>query len=326
MSYSKENRIPLISIVIPVYNSLNIIDKCLESLESQTSRNFEVIFIDDCSKGNNYEELKKKLNNYSFVYQIHQNIKNSGPGFTRNNGIKLSKGSYIVFIDSDDYVSSNFIEIIEKNIDEESPDVIIFDYYIEKNNKLNKTDGLPLKQGRISKLDALALSKGACWGKVYKKNIIIENSIEFPNLIRSEDLAFCKAFISKCDRIYYLKEYLYYYIENKHSIMHTMSTMNISNNIKAFEYIRKNTENNEAIEMIFIREYLYLIVQIMILKNNSTKEIKKFISQCNNEYNKWYKNKYIKFQPTYMRLILILIRRRIILPIRIIFKLKNQEI
>ena len=108
--------------------------------------------------------------------------------------------------------------------------------------------------------------------------------------------------------------------------MHTMSTMNISNNIKAFEYIRKNTENNEAIEMIFIREYLYLIVQIMILKNNSTKEIKKFISQCNNEYNKWYKNKYIKFQPTYMRLILILIRRRIILPIRIIFKLKNQEI
>ena len=170
MSYSKENRIPLISIVIPVYNSFNIIDKCLESLENQTSRNFEVIFIDDCSKGNDYEELKKKLNNYSFVYQIHQNIKNSGPGFTRNNGIKLSKGSYIVFIDSDDYVSSNFIEIIEKNINEESPDVIIFDYYIEKNNKLNKTDGLPLKQGRISKLDALALSKGACWGKVYKKN------------------------------------------------------------------------------------------------------------------------------------------------------------
>ena len=118
-------------------------------------------------------------------------------------------------------------------------------------------------------------------------------------------------------------EYLYYYIENKQSIMHTMSTMNISNNIKAFEYIRKNTENNEAIEMIFIREYLYLIVQIMILKNNSTKEIKKFISQCYNEYNKWYKNKYIKFQPTYMRLILILIRSRIILPIRIIFKLKN---
>lgn len=320
----EDDDIPLISIIIPIYNSYKLIGRCLKSLENQTNKNFEVIFIDDCSTDNSYENLKEKLREFSFDYQIHRNHKNSGPGISRNNGIENSRAKYLTFIDSDDYVSETFIEKIENIIKENNPDAIIVDFYREINNKYNVRDSLPLKENNIlTTMDTLALSKGMCWGKVYKKSIIDSNNITFPSLIRSEDLAFSKVYLSKCKEVYYLREPLYYYVDNNQSIMHTKSTMDISNNIKAFEYIEKNVKKNQAVEMIFIREYLYLIVQNMILQNSSLQEIKRFVDECNNKYPKWFKNCYIKFQPLYVRIILLLIKYKIIFPIKIIFKLKK---
>ena len=77
--------------------------------------------------------------------------------------------------------------------------------------------------------------------------------------MRSEDLAFVKVYLSKCERVYYDKNAYYYYVQHNKSIMHNKKTLNIKNNIEAFNYIKNNTENNDAVEMIFIREYLYLI-------------------------------------------------------------------
>ena len=312
----------LISIVIPIYNSEKFIERCVNSLINQSNSNFEVIFVDDFSKDNSYSLICNMKNNYNFKYKILRNNKNSGPGITRNNGIQNCNGKYITFIDSDDFVSNNFIEELTNIICKKEYDIVIFDYNMI-NKKINRHYGLPFENGEIKVLDTLALSNGMCWGKLYRRDLIVKNNIYFPNLIRSEDLAFCKVFISKCEHVYYLKKPIYNYTINKNSIMRTNTTLDFKNNILAFEYIKNRVKNSEALEIIFIREYLYLVVQIMILKKCKTIQIKKFIDESVKEYKYWEKNKYLKFQPFYVRVLLKFIKYRLIFPLRIIFKLKE---
>lgn len=313
----------LISIIIPVYNSINYIDRCLKCLDEQTSNKFEAIFIDDCSTDNSYEELSKKLKDVKYCYQLLQNEKNMGPGFTRNRGIEESKYDYITFIDSDDYVSEKFVESLENVILSDEPDSILFDYYMVNNE--SKIHRLAINSDKqiLDKEYTLAMCNGMCWGKLFKKDIIIKNNIQFPNIMRSEDLAFVKVYIDKCEKIYYLKEPLYYYINNVKSIMHNPNTLNVNNNIIAFDYINKNIKSSDSLEMIFLREYLYLIVQIMILKKYKTKDIKQFIKDSEIRYKQCYKNIYIKYEPFYFKIILKFIEYKLIFPLRLIFLLKR---
>lgn len=314
---------PLISIVTPVYNSYHLMDNLINSLEKQSCNDFEIIFINDLSTDKSYELLSKRLKNVQFSYKFLSNERNLGPGETRNCGISNSSGDYITFIDSDDYVSEDFIKKIKEKIKISYPDAIIFDYYINNNQKSVYKKSLPLEEKTMNKMDALALCNGMCWGKVFKKKIVVDNNVKFPKLMRSEDLAFVKVAISFCESIVYFNEPLYYYNLVETSIMHTRKTLNNLNNIKAFEYIEDNVTSNEALEMIFIRDYLYIIVQNMIILGGKNNTIKDFIINAEKKYPEWYKNKYLKYQPLYLRLLLRLIKHKNIFLLKLIFKLKK---
>ena len=313
----------LISIITPYYNGKKYLKKFLNNLKNQSSNNFELIIVDDCSKESEYNYLQKTLKNYNFKYYIYRNKNNSGPGVTRNVGIKHANGEYLTFVDSDDNISNDFVAKITDIINNNTLDLIIMDYYAVKENKEKVVKTLPTNDIKLNKDFTLAMSKGMCWSKVYQKKLIIDHKIKFPKLMRSEDLAFVKVYISKCQEIYYLQEALYYYNDNATSIMHRKDTLNINNNIEAYNYIEDNVIKNEALEMVFIREYLYLIVQIMIIKEYSNKDIKEFIHKNLENHLDWSKNKYLKYQPLYLKIILFFIKYKMILPIRLIFKFKR---
>ncbi len=311
-----------LTIITPYYNSLNCIQKLLDSLANQTFQNFELIIIDDYSNKKDYNGLKKLMKNYSFNIKLYRNSKNFGPGYTRNYGIKEAKTPYVTFIDADDYVSNDFVEKIFKVLNEKNYDCLIFDYNIEKKYYGYVVKSLPLKESEPKAIDVLALSNGMCWGKVYKKRIIDKKNIIFPNLMRSEDLAFVKVYLSKCKTIYYLQEPLYNYVQNNNSIMHNAKTLKIDNNKKAYEYIDKNVKKSKAKEMIYLREYIYLIIQNMFRCHYEEKDILLFLEQ-ENLNNDIFKNKYIKYQPLYLRYCLFLIEERKLSILKYIFKLKK---
>ncbi len=313
----------IISTVVTVYNNFDLMSNLLHSFNNQFDKEFEVIFVDDCSTDDSLKKLKSKSKNFKFKYKILKNVSNLGPGVSRNNGISKCSGKYITFIDADDYIPDNFFERILFVIKNNSFDCLIFDYYIEENYKKRYVNSLPINSNDFVSSDAMALSNGMCWGKIYVKDVIISNNILFPDLMRSEDLAFVKIYLSKCKNIKYLHEALYYYVQNSNSIMHNSKTLDVSNNEFAFNYICKYVKKSASLEMIFIREYLYLIVQIMSMKNVSNHDIKEFINRCYSIYPFWYNNAYIKYQPAYLRFILLLIRFRFIFVIKLIFKLKK---
>lgn len=107
----------LISVIIPVYNNENYFERCIKSVIEQTYNNIEIIIINDYSIDNvesiilKYKELDKRIKYY-------KNTKNEGVGYTRNFGISKFTGKYIYFLDSDDYIENNCLEILYKNIKE----------------------------------------------------------------------------------------------------------------------------------------------------------------------------------------------------------------
>ncbi|MCI8778348.1 MAG: glycosyltransferase family 2 protein [Bacilli bacterium] len=98
----------LISIIIPVYNTEDYLDKCLSSIINQTYKNIEIIIIDDGSTDNSKKIIKQYMNKDCRISYYYQN--NSGVAIARNSGIDKAQGDYIAFIDSDDYIDLTFIE------------------------------------------------------------------------------------------------------------------------------------------------------------------------------------------------------------------------
>ena len=316
-----------LSIIVPIYNARKYIEKFLESINNQTSNSFEVVFVDDRSSDDTHEFLKEWLEkNASFDYQLIMNKKNSGPGFSRNKGIELARGDYLSFSDADDYLSCEFVEKSLSLVEKCNVDLIMYDYFMVKDEVLTPQKSCLVNEyGKVSPMDALALSRGMCWARVYKKSIIIENKIKFPNIIRSEDLVFIKKYVSVCKNILYDNAYMYYYVQNRGSIMHSLKTMHVENNVRAFNEIKK-IGNNEAVEMIFIREYLYLNTQIMVMKKYKFNTIRKFIGDSSKMYPQWYKNKYIKYQPFYLKVMFVLVRFRMLILLKLAFLLKEKRV
>lgn len=310
-----------LSIVVPVYNNYDLMDKLLFSLNNQSIFNFEVIFVDDSVNTINYHKLIDKLKKCKFNYQVYKNEKNIGPGLSRNKGIDLAKSNYITFVDADDYIDNVFVERIWNVIKKKHPDMIFFDYYISNNMKIKKA--LLGDMPNMMKSDYLALSNGMCWGKVFKKDIIIKNNIRFLNIKRAEDLAFSKVAIDKSNTFEYIPEPLYYYYLNCGSIMHSKNTVVLSDIEKAIEYINQNIEDSEAFELIYIKDYVYVMIKSMIILNDNTKSIKKTVDKLLMQRPNWYKNKYLHYQPRYLKIIFWLIKNRKIFLIKIIFKLKK---
>ena len=176
-----------LSIIIPTYNRSKYISKCIDSVLSQTYKNIEIIVIDDGSTDNT-EEIIKNFNDKRIKYFKNTN---HGIGYSRNFGLDKATGDYIFFLDSDDYINADTVDNIFKNI--KSNDILIFDYKeifeIDKKEKIN----------RIPVFNAYVLSEhpeliniinlGPC-NKVYKKSLLVDNDIKFPEDIKYEDALF----------------------------------------------------------------------------------------------------------------------------------------
>ena len=121
-----------ISIIIPVYNTEEYIRECLDSVTNQTFKNFECICINDGSADNSLKILEEYAKSDSRFTVINL-PENKGQGCARNEGLKVAKGEYITFIDSDDWVTNDYLEILYKTIEKYNTDFVAANFYIFNN-------------------------------------------------------------------------------------------------------------------------------------------------------------------------------------------------
>lgn len=184
----------LVSIIVPIYNSENYIQRCVKSLINQTMKNIEIILINDGSTDNTLSilnELKKKDSRISVITKH-----NGGVSSARNMGLKYSKGKYITFVDADDWCESNMIEKMYKMAENKKVDIVSCGHSMDdKHGKsfytnVIKYDMHSLDNNEIGKILHYSTISYSI-AKLYKNNIIKDNNIKFnENISMGEDALF----------------------------------------------------------------------------------------------------------------------------------------
>lgn len=229
-----------ISVIMPVYNvEEEYFRTAIESILNQTYTNFEFLIVNDAST-NNAEEIVMSYNDPRIIYL--KEPEHGGQSKARNRAMKVAKGEYIFFADADDWVDTSALEKTYKKSKEQNLDILLFDSteYDNKTGakKLWLTDLKRFPDESVCMdsrhdviLNNLFIINPTCWGKLFRKDFLIENNLFFYEGLIFEDLEYFFRYILEAKRISCLKEELYYYRKNV-----DMSTMS-NGNEKHFDMI-----------------------------------------------------------------------------------------
>lgn len=283
------NKDILISVVVPVYNCENYLEECIKSILSQSFKSFELILINDGSTDSSLEICKKisKLDNRILI--VNQN--NIGVSKTRKKGIELSKGRYICFIDSDDYIEKDYLKVLYQNIQDKNLDIVccnsknIGETSIKPINI--KKDEIILDKKRIYN-DYFLKYRYTCtlWGKLFKREII--NDIEFPKMRYAEDTYLMLKIFNTINAIKIIKYDGYNYRIQSESASSTINEyLKLIDVLKrdelAYQICKKYDYNLINLSLIRYIDDLYgLVVSYFCVKN--LEEKKKIYENISNYY------------------------------------------
>lgn len=183
----------MISIIIPVYNTEKYINECVTSILKQSYKDYEIILVDDGSTDNSPDICNHLAKQYDCVKVIHK--KNEGAGIARNRGLSIAKGKYVTFIDSDDYIGSEMLESLLKNIEERNSDLCIGGTVsINLNKQIIHTEKYSTLQIYKNKDEIVNNLIPRIFGSSPKKHDAIKigncNNLFKMDIIRRNDLAF----------------------------------------------------------------------------------------------------------------------------------------
>lgn len=270
----------LISVIVPVYKVEKYLNKCIESIVNQTYKNLEIILVDDGSP----DECGKICDNYAQkdmrIKVIHK--ENGGLSDARNAGINISNGKYISFIDSDDYIDLEYIELLYKTIKKDKSDMAISSHKVIYENgtileKATKEESILEPKEVLKRIlydDGIDLS---AWAKLYKIELFEE--IRYPKGRLFEDAATTYKLVDKCKKISIISKSTYNYIIRGNSITNVnfsekkmdliISTEEMCNYIK-----KKYPDLEEAANRRLMYAYLSTLTQL-IKSNKRNKSVKK---------------------------------------------------
>lgn len=230
---------PLISVIIPVYNVKTYLRECIDSVFAQTYTNIEIILIDDgSSDGSSYIcDEYSKLDNRVIV--VHQ--ENGGLSSARNAGIQIAQGSYLTFIDSDDYIHIDMLSILLDEIIKYKADIACCSYSsYELQNIKEREDVLLKKEEAISRLLDENGYKCYAWNKLYKRELFEE--IRYPIGKWFEDIITTYKLFSKSQSVVYTNQKLYFYRLRKDSITQSAFSQKDGELLEAINFVIKDAD------------------------------------------------------------------------------------
>lgn len=207
------------SIIIPVYNVEKYIRKCMQTVMEQTFRDYEVIVVDDETPDNSMAIVEEFAEKYpGMIKMIHQ--KNTRQGGARNRGVREAQGEYILFVDSDDYVSVHMLEIVNNHLKEKEFDIISFRYrrvtpsgrmlQVEGRGSLEAGEYIPKMNKEIMLLPAGPVHKA------YRRDFYLACNVWFPEKVLYED-AVVRVLFASAQSVALIDECLYYYVQSESS-------------------------------------------------------------------------------------------------------------
>lgn len=255
---------PLISVIIPIFRVESYIIRCLDSVCNQTFKDFEIILVDDCTDDESVEFAVSFLKKKDVSFQLISHAYNQGLSAARNTGITHASGEFVYFLDGDDSIKENCLELLI-NCFKENPDI---DFSMAKycrvlqNGIINELFSYPLKKKVCLKKEIIDLYRRSVlpWNAVnrlIKKEFIINNKIFFRLGITSEDLMWNFEVLSKVSKISIIDISTYKYYVSSNSIMATsVSYSYIADIFRILSRMYEICEEHKNISLV--KYYLYL--------------------------------------------------------------------
>lgn len=259
-----------VSIIIPVFNVQYYLPRCLQSLESQSLSNTEVIIIDDGSTDRSLEichGFAKNNLNWSVTSKI-----NEGQGVARNLGIRKARGEFLIFVDSDDWVDSRLCEEVYTKLKNSGADFASFGFdFIDSNSTIKKVfnnftvsklSGKEIFLNSLLDKNILSIS----WNKMYRRLLLVNGDVFFPPIRSNEDIFFSRAVSAASDSCIFINETLYHAQIRPESTSRNMSLKIYHDTVLLFDIERHKFYFTNPVEKnIFnahvIKLWTYLIIQ-----------------------------------------------------------------
>ncbi len=266
----------MVSVIVPVYNVEQYLSECLESLISQTYTNIEIIVVNDGSTDkseNIIKSFQEKFKNIIYIYQ-----ENKGVSEARNIGLKNSKGDYVLFVDSDDYIDIYMIEKMYSNANKYDADVVICGHtkFYEENYAKKQIVNYNLDENCIydgeQVLNLLLSSKvkGFLTAKLFKRSRLVESNFFLePNRYIEDWFPLIKQ-IKESRVITFINEALYYYRQRNGSTLHNVNKKLLDDYVYTVDKINNyfnenNIEYNSECKNVFDCETFYSVVRYFYL-------------------------------------------------------------
>ena len=296
-----------ISIIIPTYNSEKFIEECISNTLNKINKEIELIIINDNSIDNTKKICIKFLNKKNNIRLINLK-KNCGVSVARNIGIKESKGKYLIFLDSDDLLSKNTINQINKLANKSNGDDIFFFPSYDPINKIIDNNSLKRKLSNKSFLDNIENFNNfrlTCWNFVYKKEFLEKKNIKFTNIRIFEEQIFLSKILIEAKNFQIFRRPLY---QRRIVEVNSLSSkvgydivLSCVKNIYALiKFYQKKSSSLTKIEKIFLDSRFTFLMKEMVknmilLKKNQISNIVNIISKKYNfKKNKIYTNTILK--------------------------------
>ncbi|HFI0601863.1 TPA: glycosyltransferase family 2 protein [Streptococcus suis] len=284
-----------VTIIIPVYNSSNYLEKCLTSLVNQSYKGIRIIVVNDGSTDNSLEIAKSFSNKFENIKVIDK--ANGGVSSARNIGIKNTETDYLMFVDSDDYLDEYYVERLISDVYDED---LVIGYHTQfDSNGIVKKQLVNCRQGKynfrdLSREEINELYKknilNAPWCKLYKLELISEFFNEEMSL--GEDLLFNLNYFQYVEKIRFVDEYGYYYRVNQGSSLSSKFMANRLSQItivyqESLELFLKIFGENIEVDMIhkkYLEEYALSVKKMLANSSFTTQEKKRLLSTYRKEF------------------------------------------
>lgn len=277
---------PMISVIIPVYNVEKYLRRCVNSVLNQTYSNLEIILVDDGSTDNSGAICDELSNEDNRIIVIHQ--KNAGLSMARNRALDISKGEYIVFVDSDDFIDEEMYESMLKKMQFYDADMVMCSYtkWLE-DEKRSVQSNVVCEENVLNKENLFEMSFCAeysiiipvAWNKLYKRKLW--NDLRYPKGKYHEDEYVIHYLLDKCQRVVLMKESFYNYSIRRNSIM-TSRNMKEGRDWIGALLDRKQFYLEHNLEKLFYKQQFFCIRMILWeckKVDNMNHESKQFIRE-----------------------------------------------
>ena len=279
-----------VSIIVPIYNAQDTIENCVNSIINQTYKNIEIILVNDGSKDKSLEicyNLKKTDNRIIVIDKKNEKVSK-----TRNKGIEVAKGEYIMFVDADDIIELDMIEELTRGI--QFFDLCACNYKKIENEKVSiKSNIEPFNTTKINEYIEMLKPEmlfNQLWNKIYRANIIKENNIKFNEHIQvGEDYLFNINYIANANSVNYINNPLYKYTIQENSLSKRFIDRPLEEEIKIVRDLKCLYEQKKF-EMDYVyNEYIELLksnILNLFIGNKGKNEIQQYIKQYRVELEK----------------------------------------